>query len=291
MRQLRTRALGVAAVAITALTMAAAVGNSESGGVGLLAANAAPLAKPSPTPTPTTETLEIRVGRGNGSGLYNALGDGSRSPDDESRSHEGQGRGVGERKLTDEDRHKIVWDCWAKTQDTSCFYIEGDANSAMLTGSDARAIAVTLVTNLRFPAPKPVFGPDPNKNEWRMLAVGYPVWLWTEGPTTVSTSASAYGFTFRMTARWRSTTFHLGDGKSVTCTAMTRYSAAVVPGAASPNCGHVYTKPSLPRGTYQVRAVADWDVSWSVAGFSGVVPAYNEASSSIPIGELVALNR
>ncbi|MFT4216879.1 MAG: hypothetical protein QM619_07425, partial [Micropruina sp.] len=66
---------------------------------------------------------------------------------------------------------------------------------------------------------------------------------------------------------------------------------AVKPGVGSPDCGYVYTEPSLPEGKYRVRAVADWDVSWSVAGFSGVVPAYNEASASIPIGELVALNR
>ncbi len=152
-------------------------------------------------------------------------------------------------------------------------------------------MAVNLVATLRFPAPKPIFGPDPNNNEWKMLAVGFPVWMWTEGPTTVSTSASSSGYTFRMTARWRSTTFHMGDGASVTCTSMTKYSASVKPGTASPNCGHVYTKPSLPKGKYTVRAVADWDVTWSVAGFSGVLPAYNEASASIPIGELVALNR
>ena len=167
----------------------------------------------------------------------------------------------------------------------------GGGGAATLTGGLARAMAVNLVATLRFPAPEPIFGPDPNNNEWKMLAVGFPVWMWTEGPTAVSTSASSSGYTFRMTARWRSTTFHMGDGASVTCTSMTKYSAAVKPGAASPNCGHVYTKPSLPKGKYTVRAVADWDVTWSVAGFSGVLPAYNEASASIPIGELVALNR
>ena len=72
---------------------------------------------------------------------------------------------------------------------------------------------------------------------------------------------------------------------------MEKYSSSVKPGTPSPNCGYAYSRPSLPKGKYQVRAVADWDVTWSVAGFSGVLPAYNEASASIPIGELVALNR
>ena len=132
---------------------------------------------------------------------------------------------------------------------------------------------------------------DPNNNEWKMLAVGFPIWLWTEGPTTMSTSASASGFTFQMTARWKSTTFHMGDGNTVTCSSMEKYPSSVKPGTPSPNCGYAYSKPSLPKGKYQVRAVADWEVTWSVAGFSGVLPAYNEASASIPIGELVALNR
>ncbi len=161
----------------------------------------------------------------------------------------------------------------------------------MLTGALAQAMAVRLVTELRLPTPTPNFGPNPNNNEWKMLAVGFPIWLWTEGPTTVSTSASASGFTFQMTARWQSTTFHMGDGNTVTCTSAEKYSASVKPATPSPNCGYAYSKPSLPKGKYRVRAVADWEVTWSVAGFSGVLPAYNEASASIPIGELVALNR
>lgn len=205
------------------------------------------------------------------------------------------------KKITAADRREAELGCWELTHDASCLGGERDGSSVfgpgapadvmLLDGSLARAMAVNLVATLRFPAPRPVFGPDPRGNEWGMLAVGFPVWLWTEGDTLVSTSVSSGGFTFRMTARWRSTTFHLGDGASLTCTSMTRYSASVRPGAASPTCGHVYTEPSLPKGKYRVRAVADWDVTWSVAGFSGVLPAYNEASADIPIGELVALNR
>lgn len=280
----RFRAATVALAGVLALSLWMDPGIARADG-----AKASLSAKKTDSKKKTDKKVKIKTKKGKSKGTFSFLEKKARGTDSKKRNWRGTGNT--KRKLPAEDRRTIEDDCWSATNDMMCFSDAPMADSATLTGSDARAIAVTLVTNLRFPAPKPIFGPDPNKNEWRMLAVGYPVWLWTEGPTTVSTSASAYGFTFRMTARWRSTTFHLGDGKSVTCTAMTRYSAAVVPGAASPNCGHVYTKPSLPRGTYQVRAVADWDVSWSVAGFSGVVPAYNEASSSIPIGELVALNR
>lgn len=201
--------------------------------------------------------------------------------------------GTSKRKFPIADRNKAIDACFRVSADIRCFFEEDDtmANAGLLTGSLARAIAVTLVTELRLPTPTPKFGPDPDNNEWKMLAVGFPVWLWTDGPTSVSTSASASGFTFRMSARLRSTTFHMGDGSSITCTSMSTYSSAVKPGAPSPDCGHVYTQPSLPKGKYTVRAVADWDVSWSVAGFSGVIPAYNDATATIPIGELVALNR
>jgi hypothetical protein len=80
----------------------------------------------------------------------------------------------------------------------------------------------------------------------------------------------------------------MGDGQTVTCTKMSTYSEAVRAGSPSPTCGHTYTKPSLPKGTYTVRTTSNWDVDWSVAGFSGTVPAYNTGSASIPIGELSA---
>lgn len=232
--------------------------------------------------------VKVTTSKGRAKGMVDMI---TNRIDGENSGSAWRGTGNSKKKIPADDRRTIVLRCWAQTKDLSCFDLDGPSGVSMLSGPVARAMAVNLVTSLRFPAPKPIFGPDPNNNEWKMLAVGFPVWLWTEGPTTVSTSASSNGFTFRMSARWRSTTFHMGDGTTLTCTAMTKYSASVKPGAASPNCGHVYTKPSLPKGTYQVRAVADWDVTWSVAGFSGVLPAYNEASASIPIGELVALNR
>ncbi|WP_415092834.1 hypothetical protein [Micropruina sp.] len=252
-------------------------------------ANAEIAAKPTPKPT-TRESAEVTTEPGGAKGNFNAFENQSRGVGNRSKSWKGST--TSQQKIDAAERERYMRECFNLTGDTSClFMIDDMANSGMLTGSLARAMAVSLVTELRLPTPTPNFGPNPNNNEWKMLAVGFPIWLWTEGPTTMSTSASASGFTFQMTARWKSTAFHMGDGNTVTCTSMEKYSSSVKPGTPSPNCGYAYSKPSLPKGKYQVRAVADWDVTWSVAGFSGVLPAYNEASASIPIGELVALNR
>lgn len=124
-----------------------------------------------------------------------------------------------------------------------------------------------------------------------MLAVGFPVWLWTDGPRHKEVTASAYGITFRLSADLTSTTFTTGDGGQVTCTAMSKYANTVKPGSPSPNCGHVYTKPSLPEGAYRVTATPLWRIRWSADGFSGTLTTSYSDSSQIRIGELQALNR
>lgn len=283
------RVVGIAtSLAVLTTTFWVFPGFAEVRGVALPSVRSQAKPKPNPKGDRARPKPKVAAKKGKARGTFNTLASATRAPTVSSKDTTGP---TSRKKISVNDQESIAAGCWAQTEDTSCLVTGPSDVATLLTGSLARAMAVNLVVQLRFPAPKPIFGPDPAKNEWKMLAVGFPVWLWTEGPTVVSTSTSSNGFTFQMTARWRSTTFHMGDGNSVTCTAMTKYSASVKPGTASPNCGYVYTKPSLPKGKYEVRAVADWDVAWSVAGFSGVIPAYNEASASIPIGELSALNR
>ena len=203
-----------------------------------------------------------------------------------------RGKSKTKKKVPDAQRRAVQDACWRQLQDVLCFDNGGDPLQALgLTGPVARAMAVQLITRLQLPTPQPQFGPNPNDNEWNMLTVGYPIWLWTNGPTTVTTTTSGYGFTFHMTARWRSTTFHTGDQHTVTCTRMTKHTTTVKPGSPSPTCGHTYQKPSLPKGHYTVQAIANWDVTWTVAGLTGTLPAHNQATATIPIGELTALNR
>jgi len=172
-----------------------------------------------------------------------------------------------------------------------CLLLDSTDLRLVLDYEEASSIAQSLVVQLDLPDPTPHFGPDPKVNEWKMLAVGFPIWLWTGGPRTLSATETSSGVTFNLTARWRSTTFTMGDGRTVTCTAMTKYSNSVKPGSASPNCGYVYTNPSLPGGSYTVRATTNWDVAWSALGYSGVLPATHSGSRLLPIGELSALNR
>lgn len=121
-----------------------------------------------------------------------------------------------------------------------------------------------------------------------MMAVGYPIWLWTDGPTTVTASESAHGYTFTLRARYRSTTFDLGDGHTRQCTKTTPYRRSVKPGIASPTCGYTYLKAARD-GSYTVTATTHWDVAWSVAGFSGTLPGTHSASRELPVGELQAI--
>ena len=153
----------------------------------------------------------------------------------------------------------------------------------------AEALARRIVVRLQLPTPTPQFGPDPNANEWDMAAVGYPLWLWTEGPETVRSSVSAYGLTFTLTARYRSTTFEMGDGKTVRCTDTTAYRSSVRPGTESPTCGYTYLQAARGDGDYTVTATTHWDIAWSVAGFSGTLPGTHRADRDLPVGELQAI--
>jgi hypothetical protein len=52
-----------------------------------------------------------------------------------------------------------------------------------ITAGQAAAIAVA---RLQLPKIPPGIGPSPDINPWKMAAVGYPLWLWADGPTHVS---------------------------------------------------------------------------------------------------------
>lgn len=155
--------------------------------------------------------------------------------------------------------------------------------------ADLDAIARSLVVRLQLPDPTPQIGPDPEVNEWKMVAVGYPLWLWTRGPATVTTTARAYGVSFTLQATWLSTSFDMGDGHRVTCSSTAVYDRSVRPGAESPSCGYRYETSSLPRGNYSVTATTNWRITWRALGQSGSLPGSYSGTRSLPVGELNAL--
>jgi hypothetical protein len=159
-----------------------------------------------------------------------------------------------------------------------------------ITPGQAAAVAVA---RLRLPTIAPGIGPSPDLNPWNIAAVGYPLWLWADGPTHVGPiSDSVAGLAVSLEAEVTSLTFRMGDGHSVTCPGTGHeWTPAVQPGAKSPSCGYSYTKPSLPDGTYTVAAVANWAVTWTSNNQSGVINVPAVATTELPVGELQVLVR
>ena len=154
-------------------------------------------------------------------------------------------------------------------------------------------LAYLASVRLTINAPKPMIGPPPSINQWKMAAVGYPMWLWAEGnlnPAPVS--ESVYDVSVALDARLVKVTYDMGDGRKVTCTNVTRkWTRAVKPGAKSPTCGYTYQKPSLPKGSYTITADAVWAVDWQINGDTGTIPFFNSATTELPVGELQVLVR
>jgi hypothetical protein len=166
----------------------------------------------------------------------------------------------------------------------------GRGNQPQITAGQAAAIAVA---RLQLPRIPPGIGPSPDINPWNMAAVGYPVWFWAGGPTRVGpVSDSVAGLSVSLEAEVSSMTFRMGDGHTVRCAGSGHpWTAAVQPGAKSPSCGYTYAKPSLPDRTYTVAAIANWAVTWTSNGQSGVINVPAVDTTELPVGELQVLVR
>ena len=91
----------------------------------------------------------------------------------------------------------------------------GGAPAPLMTPGQAGAIAVA---RLQLPLNAPKVGPDPKVNKWKMAAVGYPLWVWADGPTHVGpVSDSVAGLSVSLDAQLTKTVFRMGDGQTVTC--------------------------------------------------------------------------
>jgi hypothetical protein len=159
-----------------------------------------------------------------------------------------------------------------------------------ITAGQAATIAVA---RLQLPTIAPGIGPSPELNPWNIAAVGYPLWLWADGPTHVGpVSDSVGGLSVSLDAEVSSLTFRMGDGHTITCPGSgQKWTAAVQPAAKSPSCGYSYAKPSLPDGNYTVAAIANWAVTWTSNGQSGVINVPAVDTTELPVGELQVLVR
>lgn len=162
---------------------------------------------------------------------------------------------------------------------------------------DPRVVAATVIARLQLPSGAPKVGPPPSVNKWNMVAVGYPIWLWTGGATHLNDTDADQGLSVSLDATATKTTFSMGDGSYVTCnpaTARKWVRGGVKPGTPSPTCGYRYEEASMKKsnswkGTYTVTATTTWQVDWAAGGETGTVFVPRSSTVQIPVGELQAI--
>ncbi len=161
--------------------------------------------------------------------------------------------------------------------------------------ADPTVVALSVIADIEFAGGNPQIGPPPSANQWDMAVVGYPLWFWTDGPTSLSDSAEREGLQVSLDARATSVTFDLGDGTTLTCDPSTarQWSTAVRAQQPSPTCGHTYTErsagPDNPGTPYTITATTTWAVDWTAAGESGTEVVQRSESLDVVVGELQAL--
>jgi len=131
-------------------------------------------------------------------------------------------------------------------------------------------------------------------------SVGLPVWMWVNGPGQDNygpwtQSATIGGVAITGTAQVTSIDWNMGDGTVISCAnSGTAYQEAFGL-AASPTCGHMYTRMSKdqPGGKYTVTATSNWTFNWTAGGQTGTATTTVQNSTQIEIGEMqtVIVNR
>ncbi len=153
----------------------------------------------------------------------------------------------------------------------------------VVTAAVLREAAASIV----LPVVEPKVGPDPSLNPWGIVAIGYPIWLWTPGTDRVSSTVTAQGITVSIDARRTSTSFNMGDGTTIICNIMTPYPGPSNPPAESPTCGYRYQKlPATPGAGYDLRATTTWTVTWTALGQSGSFPMTRSAVRHLDVAEI-----
>ena len=118
---------------------------------------------------------------------------------------------------------------------------------------------------LGVPTPVVRLGPDPSWNQWKLLAVGLPIWLWTEGVQPQTAATSMEGIDIQMQAAPGGATVDWGDGTVIWCATMTSKTRYTDPLLMSPDCGHKYEHP----GDYTITVTQQWIVDWAALNQKG----------------------
>ncbi|GAB2790714.1 hypothetical protein GCM10027199_78430 [Amycolatopsis magusensis] len=139
--------------------------------------------------------------------------------------------------------------------------------------------------------PSPVIASSPAGTQ----LVRLPTWLWLDGASwrPYSSTASVPGVSVTVTATPAEAVWSMGDGTTLTCTGPgTSFHKGGDPQAASPDCGHIYHRPSAgaPDESFPVIATVHWTIMWSGADASGTLPDLTtSASTAFRVAEMQAL--
>ncbi|WP_344627666.1 hypothetical protein [Kitasatospora arboriphila] len=139
---------------------------------------------------------------------------------------------------------------------------------------DPAVLAAEAVSRLELP--KPVVRMSPV--ETARQVVGVPSWLWVEQSSwkPVRSTAEVPGVVVEAVAVPVSSVWDLGDGsRPVECRGPgTPFRPGGDDSAASPDCGHVFARPSAGSegGVFKAAVTTHWSVTWSGAGRGGTFP-------------------
>ncbi|GAB3762670.1 hypothetical protein BKA15_006005 [Microlunatus parietis] len=201
-----------------------------------------------------------------------------------------------------EDRSEWTWSevmyysdpqpqCWGINDPAA--YVECQATqwaTAELTYEEfVEEIAQEVISRIRFTAATPMLGPDRTQHGYPFdTAVGFPIWLWTEGGTESDSVVERSGpLTVSVSVRLTEVAWDLGDGTKLRCNRGTSWRPGIPAGKPSPSCGHIYTSP----GVYNVVATSRWELAWSAGGESGVTNHTIAVRRTFEVGEIHVLVR
>ncbi len=202
------------------------------------------------------------------------------------KSREGRGRGPGSLSY-DEYLEQLGWESAlliiCTFDPVECARLQG--TGGMPSYEMIENAAISLATEIIIPDGQIGLGPDPSVNEWNMIAVGQPLWLWVEGPAEVVATHEEQGITLTLYAIRGSTTFTMDDGTTVTCASTTQRPDDAPPLAASPTCGHTYKTAA----TRTISSLTTWEVIWEALGLTGSFELERPAQRTLDVGELTSV--
>jgi hypothetical protein len=158
---------------------------------------------------------------------------------------------------------------------------------------NASTIAQQAIANQTLPMPAVSVNPPLPGG----AVVNYPTWLWVDGASwrTITATASVDGLSVTATATPQSVVWTMGDGGSVTCNGPgTPYDAAKPATEQRSDCTHSFTRSSAsqPGQAFTATASMQWVTTWQASdGTSGSLGTVTRSSTfSLPVREIQAVN-